>query len=73
MKEMEFGSNRRNGPKCLEIGHEMSKNWVRVDFGRNVQGPKYPLLWCGFWRNVLFVKQNTITVKTVTKSNMAAT
>ena len=27
-------------PKCPETGHEMSKNRVRVDFGRNVQGPK---------------------------------
>ena len=25
------------GLKCPEIGHEMSKNWVRVDFGRKVK------------------------------------
>ena len=43
---------------CPEIGHGMSKNWVLVDFGRNVQGPKYHLLWCRFWRNILLVKQS---------------
>ena len=36
--------------RSVEIGHEMSKTWVRIDFGRNVQGPKCPLLWCGFRR-----------------------
>ena len=60
------------GAKCPEIGREISKNWVRVNFGRNVQGPKYPLVWCKFGQNVLLVKQSTTTMPIVTNSNMAA-
>ena len=57
------------GLKCPEIGHEMSETWVQVDFGRNVQGPKCPLLWCGF-RRFLLVTQSTTTRS---KSILAAT
>ena len=39
-------------PKCPEIGYEVSKNRVRVDFGWNVQGPiTWDVTWCGVWRN----------------------
>ena len=48
----------------------MSKTWVLVDVGRNVQGPKCPLLWCGFRRNILLVSQSTTTAHNLKEKNV---